>query len=52
MDSQRMRRSVDPDPAATAAHTLDDRMTDPAAVEVESLDALFVGSAVNVDGPE
>lgn len=50
--SQRMRRSVEPDPEATAAHTLDDNMTDPAAVELESLEALLVGSAVKVAAPE
>ena len=52
MESQRMRRSVDEDPAETAAQTLDDIMTEPAAVEVESREALLVGRFVKVDAPE
>ena len=52
MESQRMRRSVDDDPEDTAAHTLEANMTEPAAVDVESLEALLVGRAVNVDDPE
>ena len=52
MESQRMRRSVDEDPAETAAQTLEDSMTEPAAVEVESREALLVGRFVKVDAPE
>ena len=52
IESQRIRRSLEDGPDETAAHTLEDIMTDPAAVEVESREALFDGSAVNVDGPE
>jgi hypothetical protein len=51
-ESHRMRRSVDDAPEETATHTLDASMTEPAEVDVESLDALFVGKAVNVAGPE
>ena len=52
MEFHRIRRSADDDPADTAAQTFEERTTEPAAVEVEAREALFVGSAVNVDGPE
>ncbi|KAF7794732.1 hypothetical protein EIP86_005870 [Pleurotus ostreatoroseus] len=52
MEFHKIRRSEDDDPADTAAQTFEDRTTEPAAVDVEAREALFVGSAVNVDGPE
>lgn len=52
MESHRIRRSVEAEPAATAAQTLDESMTDPADVEEESLDALLVGRLVKVEAPE
>ena len=48
IESQRMRRSVDDEPEDTAAQTLEDNMTEPADVDVESLDALLVGRLVKV----
>lgn len=52
IESHRMSRSLDEEPDATATQTLDDRTRDPAAVVVESREALLEGSAVNVDAPE
>ncbi|PSR73303.1 hypothetical protein PHLCEN_2v10831 [Hermanssonia centrifuga] len=47
IESQRIRRSVEDGPDATAAHMLSETINDPADVEVESLEALFVGSALS-----
>lgn len=51
-ESHRMRRSAAPEPAATAAHTFEESITEPAAVDEESRVTLLVGSAVKVAGPE
>lgn len=51
-ESQRMRRSADPDPDETAAHMLEDSMTEPADVDVESRELLLVGRLVNTAVPE
>ena len=52
IEFHRIKRSEDDDPADTAAQTFEERTTEPAAVDVEAREALFVGSAVKVDGPE
>ena len=51
-ESHRMRRSAEPDPDETAAHILEESMTDPAAVDVESRELLLVGRLVNTAAPE
>ena len=51
-ESQRIRRSPDEGPEETAAQTLEEIITELAAVDVESRVALLEGRAVNVDGPE
>ena len=52
MEFQRIRRSLEVGPDETAAHTLEESMSEPAAVDVESREAFVEGSALNVDGPE